>query len=212
MKEAAAFGSSIWGLVYHSDGMSYGVLITLACMSIISWSIFFYRLLTSIRTRYQVHRFMHEMCAAKDTKELKVLLRAVRGGTLGAFTDELLRGVEHGSVSDDVIDRAIDSAVASEETLLPFLATSAAVAPLLGLFGTVWGLVNAFMKIGQEQTTDITVVAPGISQALITTLAGLMVAIPALAMYNYLLARIRGTERKLLLAGLSIGVCVRGEA
>jgi biopolymer transport protein ExbB len=64
------------------------------------------------------------------------------------------------------------------------LSTTASVAPLLGLFGTVWGLVHAFMNIAATQSADITAVAPGIAEALITTIAGLLVAIPALVMYN----------------------------
>ena len=71
------------------------------------------------------------------------------------------------------------------------LSVSAAVSPLLGLFGTVWGLVHAFVRIGELQTADIATVAPGIAEALITTLAGLMVAIPALVMYHYVANKIR---------------------
>ena len=80
----------------------------------------------------------------------------------------------------------VDAIVVHEESYLPFLSTSAAVAPLLGLFGTVWGLIHAFMRISEKQVADITTVAPGIAEALVTTLAGLFVAIPALIMFNYL--------------------------
>ena len=79
----------------------------------------------------------------------------------------------------------------TEESYLPFLFTSASVSPLLGLFGTVWGLVHAFIRISEKQSADITTVAPGIAEALITTLAGLLVAVPALVMYHYLIAQIR---------------------
>ena len=74
-----------------------------------------------------------------------------------------------------------------DEAYVPILSSCAAVAPLLGLFGTVWGLIHAFLQISQTQVADLATVAPGISEALITTLAGLMVAIPALIMYNYLI-------------------------
>jgi len=69
----------------------------------------------------------------------------------------------------------------------------------LGLFGTVWGLVHAFIRISEKQSADITTVAPGIAEALITTLAGLLVAIPALVMYHYLMSEIRTIERQLFI-------------
>ena len=74
---------------------------------------------------------------------------------------------------------------------------SAAVAPLLGLFGTVWGLVHSFMAIGMQQSADIATVAPGIAQALVTTLVGLCVAIPAVALASYLHGQICGIEQLL---------------
>ncbi len=92
------------------------------------------------------------------------------------------------------IDQTADTLIASEESYLPILSTNAGVAPLLGLFGTVWGLIHAFVRISEKQSADITVVAPGIAEALITTLAGLIVAIPAFVMYNYLVTRVRHTE------------------
>ena len=96
------------------------------------------------------------------------------------------------------INQTVDTLVSNEESYLPLLSTSAAVAPLLGLFGTVWGLVHAFIRISEKQSADITVVAPGIAEALITTLAGLVVAIPALVMYNYLVVRVRQIEDQIV--------------
>ena len=80
--------------------------------------------------------------------------------------------------------QTVDVVMAHEESYVSLLATSAAIAPLLGLFGTVWGLVHAFMSIHELQSADIATVAPGIAEALITTLVGLMLAIPALVMFN----------------------------
>ena len=72
-----------------------------------------------------------------------------------------------------------------------FLATCTAASPFIGLFGTVWGIMEAFATIGSTQTTSITVVAPGISEALINTAAGLFAAVPALLAYNYFAQRLR---------------------
>ncbi len=90
------------------------------------------------------------------------------------------------------IDRSMDVAIAKEaEKLnagLSFLATVAATAPFIGLFGTVWGIMNAFMSIAQTQNTNLAVVAPGIAEALMATGLGLLAAIPALIFYNKLTA------------------------
>ncbi len=88
------------------------------------------------------------------------------------------------------IDRSMDVAIAKEgENLnngLSFLATVAATAPFVGLFGTVWGIMNAFIEIAQQQNTNLAVVAPGIAEALMATGLGLLAAIPALIFYNKL--------------------------
>ena len=86
------------------------------------------------------------------------------------------------------VGAALDSAVAEEaETLstrLNFLATTGAIAPFVGLFGTVWGIMNSFFQIGQQQNSSLAVVAPGISEALFATALGLFAAIPAVIAYN----------------------------
>jgi len=77
---------------------------------------------------------------------------------------------------------------------MPIFTATIAISPLLGLFGTVWGLIHAFMRISEKQSADIATVAPGIAEALITTLAGLMVAIPAVVMLCYLQSQVRALE------------------
>jgi len=101
-------------------------------------------------------------------------------------------------VQDDIY-HTIDDIIYHEESLLWVLSTCAGASTLLGLFGTIWGLVHAFLSISEKQAADIATVAPGIAEALITTLAGLIVAIPALIMYNYLTMQVRRIEQQLLL-------------
>jgi biopolymer transport protein TolQ len=88
------------------------------------------------------------------------------------------------------IDRSMDVAIAKEAARLqkglPVLATVGSTAPFVGLFGTVWGIMNAFIEIAQAQTTNLAVVAPGISEALLATGLGLLAAIPAVIFYNKL--------------------------
>src|SRR5437588_119544 len=83
------------------------------------------------------------------------------------------------------------SEVARMERYLPFLATVASSAPFIGLFGTVWGIMTAFQGIGQQGSANLAVVAPGISEALIATAAGLGAAIPAVMGYNFFVNRVR---------------------
>src|SRR6185295_6366889 len=77
------------------------------------------------------------------------------------------------------------------EGRLSFLATTASVTPFVGLFGTVWGIMNAFGDIGRMGSANLSVVAPGISEALITTATGLAAAIPAAVFYNFFSSRVR---------------------
>jgi biopolymer transport protein TolQ len=96
---------------------------------------------------------------------------------------------------------AMDSAVANEadslSNRLNFLATVGAVAPFVGLFGTVWGIMNSFFQIGQQQNSSLAVVAPGISEALFATAIGLFAAIPAVIAYNRFSHRVNAYEARL---------------
>jgi biopolymer transport protein TolQ len=93
------------------------------------------------------------------------------------------------------IERALERAIGVEMSRLTrymtFLATTAAACPFIGLFGTVWGIMQSFRAIGQTGSTSIAAVAPGISEALVNTAAGLAAAIPALIFYNYFMGRVR---------------------
>lgn len=94
---------------------------------------------------------------------------------------------------EKVVQYLIQQQIARQETYLPFLATTGNITPFVGLFGTVVGVINAFQQIGIEGTASIASVAPGLSEALLATAAGLFAAIPAVIGYNYYLAQIRKT-------------------
>ncbi|HTM94999.1 MAG TPA: protein TolQ [Croceibacterium sp.] len=101
----------------------------------------------------------------------------------------------------DRLALAMSGQVASEADSLAerlnFLATTGAVAPFVGLFGTVWGIMNSFFQIGQQQNSSLAVVAPGISEALFATAIGLFAAIPAVIAYNRFSHRVNGLEARL---------------
>jgi biopolymer transport protein TolQ len=93
--------------------------------------------------------------------------------------------------------RAINTEITKLTQMVPFLATTGNTAPFIGLFGTVWGIMNSFHGIGQRGSASLAVVAPGISEALIATAAGLAVAIPAVIAFNYFTQKIRVIESEL---------------
>jgi biopolymer transport protein TolQ len=119
-------------------------------------------------------------------------------GLFKAGYAEIEAQIAHGETkirSLDAVERSLIRATRIESARLqrfvPFLATTAAATPFIGLFGTVWGIMEAFTTIGVMATTSITAVAPGISEALINTAAGLFAAIPALLAYNLFVQRLR---------------------
>jgi biopolymer transport protein TolQ len=113
-------------------------------------------------------------------------------------------GVPDSSVrlrSLDGVSRSLERVIYSEQErlqkALPLLATTASVTPFIGLFGTVWGIMNTFHAIGTTGSTSIVTVAPGIAEALVNTAAGLLAAIPAVIAYNHLLAIVRHLRRRM---------------
>ena len=99
------------------------------------------------------------------------------------------------------VQRALERAKGAElerlQRALPMLATTASATPFIGLFGTVWGIMNTFHAIGATGSTSILTVAPGIAEALVNTAAGLLAAIPAVVAYNHLLAKVRSLSRRM---------------
>lgn len=207
------FGNSLWYLVQKSDVVTKIVLLILLVMSIVCWAIFFYKIIVMRVKRRQLKEAIEEMRSVDSfeglittaskfsntlpgyffAKTLLAIKRFAKTHALGAT--QLLTLHEYEFVREHM-EQTTAELVAVEETYVPVLSMSVAVSPLLGLFGTIWGLIQAFVEIGQSQSADIATVAPGIAEALITTLAGLMVAIPAAVMFNIVVNRMREFERQ----------------
>lgn len=202
-------GNSLFQLVYQSDFMSKMVLLVLLFMSVMCWAIFLCKVALLMLKGRQLKRVTHDMKDIKTVKGLIDLTSYHKNTAPGYFLSKnlvFLKNFMHGTSvsgfdSDDwehmqrYTDQTVEAVLVQEESYVSFLAISAAVAPLLGLFGTVWGLIHSFMRIAEKQVADINTVAPGIAEALITTLAGLMVAIPAFVMFNYVQNKIRVIEQ-----------------
>lgn len=193
-------GNALWHLIAQSDTVSKLVLLLLLVLSIMCWALFTFKLfLFRIRAK-QARHALHTLRAIQSEQQLQAAVDILRNTAPGHFISSSLSynkvvGNHSGQALNMFLEGEIDTIVAQEEAYLPFLSTTAAVSPLLGLFGTVWGLIHAFVRISERQSADITTVAPGLAEALITTLAGLMVAIPALVMYNVLSAQVRRMEQ-----------------
>lgn len=205
--------TGLWSLIVATDFVTKMVLLILLGMSIVCWALAIYRrmeITTKMKALIKAKGLLHNTKGMDDLlNRLAVIQKTYAGELLATFLGDfkkLLHVHESGQVISDKdwyflqssINNRIDEAVAYEESLLPILSTNAAVAPLIGLFGTVWGLIHAFIAIAAQRTADIAAVAPGIAEALITTLAGLLVAIPALALYAYLQSQVRTLEQEIV--------------
>ncbi|MHC0053346.1 protein TolQ [Actibacterium sp. D379-3] len=176
------------------------VMILLIAASFWSWAIIIQKLITFRKARGQSDEFDQAFWSGEPLDELfDKIGPEPEGASQRIFAAGMMEwrrshrqdgGLIPGAAPR--IDRSMDVAIAKEaEGLnggLPFLATIGSTAPFVGLFGTVWGIMNAFEEIAIQQNTNLAVVAPGISEALLATALGLLAAIPAVVFYNKLSA------------------------
>lgn len=194
-------GNSLWGLITQSDLVSWVVLLILLCLSVLCWALFFGKYLITRVKMQQLRVSQQQLTAVSMLSQLDALALSLQGtvpGYIIAKQRSVMRSGHDWQLVAEHGQQLVDTLVSAQEQYLHVLSTSAAVSPLLGLFGTVWGLVQAFIGISERQAADIVAVAPGIAQALVTTLAGLVVAIPALVMFNYLQARSAAYEQEVI--------------
>lgn len=205
-------GNSLWQLVYQADIVSKFVLLILLGMSIACWAVFLGKL-ALLRIKNQQFKSVNKKTqTAKTVTDLIDIASSTRNTAPSyfisrnlSFLKEIVSGINQKinpyewELLERNIDNTIDTMISHNEEYITILSSSAAVAPLLGLFGTVWGLIHAFIRISETQIADIATIAPGIAEALITTLAGLLVAIPALIMFNYLHTKTGALEQQLVI-------------
>ncbi|HVW99056.1 MAG TPA: MotA/TolQ/ExbB proton channel family protein [Candidatus Babeliaceae bacterium] len=179
----------VWALVRQSDAVSQAVLIILVGMSILCWSIAGYKLLVLYYKSKDIIAAKRLLDKAKSIDEVLIQEKVLKNSPIAPFFNMLNK-----ANSAENFERTIDDLLYQEEEYVSVLKVSAEVAPLIGLFGTVWGLIHSFIRISAQQNADIVTVAPGISEALITTLMGLIVAIPALVLFHQVNGRIKSLE------------------
>ena len=188
---------SVGAMFAHADWIVKLVMIGLIAASLATWTVFFAKLMELRRATVQarqVHDAVAGMRSLHDATRDAALLETplVRE----AITELRLSGdaLNDGEgIKERVLSRFSrhEAAVARDMTRgVSVLATIGATAPFVGLFGTVWGIMNSFVGIAEKQTTNLAVVAPGIAEALLATACGLVAAIPAVVIYNHFARRI----------------------
>lgn len=195
----------VWGLVLQSDFVSKIVLFTLFMMSVFSWAVALYKMILLHIKKSQCQKMYEDVLLCKSVSDLHKVVQHY-SKTLPGYvlvhvlnSAQQLKDVAGSELLSMYTGQILDEVMHNEESLMPVLSLSSAVATLLGLFGTVWGLIHSFIRISEKQSADIVTVAPGIAEALITTVAGLMVAIPALVFFHHISNVIKDLEYRLML-------------
>src|SRR5215468_2490237 len=189
-----AFTTDLGNLILQAGPVAHTVLALLLLFSVISWSIILSKGSKFRRMRAKSGRFLRafrkangrlqDVATVSEQFKPSPLVSVFEGGY-----EEYRRQSGAGSPRNlTAVQRAVQIASSEEmtqmESRLPWLATTGAITPFVGLFGTVWGIIDAFQGLGNAGAATLRAVAPGISEALITTAAGLFVAIPAVIAYN----------------------------
>lgn len=186
---------SVWGMYQHADIIVKAVMIGLLFASVITWAIFFSKSMALLRVKRRILSEQRTLTNAHSLHEAKQLSRNFTADSLSnVLVEEALNELTLSAGSADKEGIKARTAFRLERQVAAFsratgrgtgyLATTGAVAPFVGLFGTVWGIMNSFIGIARTQTTSLAVVAPGIAEALLATATGLMAAIPAVVIYN----------------------------
>ena len=186
---------TIWGLISDASLLVKAVMLTLLLASLLSWFLIIQRSCVLRQRERQMNSFVQRFRGAsdllplyRDTTDSEKGIEPIFHAGLHAFNH---LHPHTGSAADVVlegVERALYVAISEQEVQLEqglqFLATVGSVSPYIGLFGTVWGIMNSFIGLSQVQQATLSTVAPGIAEALIATAIGLFAAIPAVIAYN----------------------------
>lgn len=188
---------SFFGLFMQASLLVKLVMILLMATSVVSWAFIFQRSKALTAARAEVQKFEDKFWSGGDLGRLyqEIAARQQVSGMaslfLAGFKEFARLRKNPGAGPQAIMDgtyRAMRVALSREvdslESSLPFLATAGSISPYIGLFGTVWGIMNAFIALGEVQQATLAMVAPGIAEALIATAMGLFAAIPAVIAYN----------------------------
>jgi len=206
---------SPWSMFMNADIIVKAVMIGLAFASLVTWTVWLAKTLELLFARLRTQRAVGRIVHARSLQDVGATLAG--GGAASLFVQAARQEVD---LSAPALDHAggdgLKERVASRLSRIEaqatrrmtrgtgLLATIGSTAPFVGLFGTVWGIMNAFIGISEAQTTNLAVVAPGIAEALLATALGLVAAIPAVVIYNVFARAIAGYRQ--VLADAAAGV------
>lgn len=206
---------SLWMIIMGAGWVVKSVMLMLLLFSIVCWGIILTKAITLSKARKDTQLFFD---AFRESRKFSLLYAEAKQFTYSPLahvfkagyaelnrisriqsssqksSTETTQEPEYERTGMDNVTRSLQQAVTAERTRLErgvnFLATTGSSAPFIGLFGTVWGIMESFRHIGVMKSASLAVVAPGIAEALVATAAGLLAAIPAVIFYNYFLGRI----------------------
>jgi biopolymer transport protein ExbB len=191
---------SPWNMFMSADLVVKAVMIGLIFASVVTWTVWLSKSIEITAAKHKVGRALRAIVQAHSLDEAANLMGQRKGvgpALVGAAGGELRswNGADKASVKERIgshLDRIEHAAARDINKGTGILATIGATAPFVGLFGTVWGIMNSFIGISEAQTTNLAIVAPGIAEALLATAFGLVAAIPAVIFYNQLARSIGG--------------------
>ena len=192
---------SLWDILQNLRPVPLAIIVILILFSLFSWTIVFAKSSVFGRARRENRNFLRAFRKANNLQAVAMASEQYSSAPLVAVFDfgygEIERQVKQrgGLVNKSAVERSLQLGISEEVTKLEinmnWLATIASVSPFIGLFGTVWGIIDAFQGLGNAGSASLRAVAPGISEALVTTAVGLFAAIPAAIFYNLFGGRIK---------------------
>jgi biopolymer transport protein TolQ len=192
---------SLWDILQNLRPVPLAIIVILILFSLFSWTIVFAKSSVFGRARRENRNFLRAFRKANNLQAVAMASEQYSSAPLVAVFDfgygEIERQVKQrgGLVNKSAVERSLQLGISEEVTKLEmnmnWLATIASVSPFIGLFGTVWGIIDAFQGLGNAGSASLRAVAPGISEALVTTAVGLFAAIPAAIFYNIFGGRIK---------------------
>ena len=207
---------SPWSMFRHADVIVQAVMIGLAFASLVTWTIFIAKSIELAGAQRKLKSSLKKINDARSLAEAQLTLgkkTGVLSSFIGAAIHEARLSAGIATSDTGIKERAASSFAEIQRAAarrirfgMGVLATIGATSPFVGLFGTVWGIMNSFIGISKSQTTNLAVVAPGIAEALLATAIGLVAAIPAVIIYNHFA---RSTKTYLELVSRASGAAAR---
>lgn len=198
---------NIFSLISQATIVVKFILLVLILFSVFSWAIIIYKRRSLKAAEISSRNFLEVFRKSKSLNEVNEAARKYRNSPLATLFQAGFKELVHltrsnpqpqGSINAEKLEainrallRASNAEITRLEKMMSFLATCGSVTPFIGLFGTVWGIMDSFHKIGVVRSASLVTVAPGIAEALIATAIGLFAAIPAVIAYNFFLGRIK---------------------